>query len=134
MIISKTYNDELTGFIQIVRLNLYEAMKGVNAKMLKMSFIIPVNDEFIIKYNLNSDFVFVADMSDWDDISVEIYYKGGKFEPKGYWLKPNNWTEPYLLDSFQECIKQDTHVPDITHLETRSLKELRTEKLKNIKL
>lgn len=133
MIISKKYNDELIGFIKIVREGLFNGVKDIDVQITNISFLAPVTDEFLVKYKLNKDFQFIATLNDWDDVDVSIYYKGGKLKPDCYYSRPDNWVEPHLLDIFQECIKQDTHTPNIRNLEIFNLKRSRKRKLQNIK-
>ena len=51
------------------------------------------------------------------DCQVSYYYKGCKMEPICYWLRPDNYREVSIIEMLLECIKQDTHRPDIKHLE-----------------
>lgn len=129
MIVSKEYNDELLVCIKNINTGLYNLMKDFKVQFTNISFIIPLNEEFINKYNLNKDFVFIATLNDWNDVDISIYYKGGKLEPVCFYIRPDDWVEPHLLDVFQECIKQDTHTPNIKKLETFSITRSRKQKL-----
>lgn len=51
------------------------------------------------------------------DCQVSYCYKGCKMEPICYWLRPDNYRNVYIIEMLLECIKQDTHRPDIKHLE-----------------
>ncbi len=133
MIVSKEYNSDLIFFIDSIRKKLYESVKDINIQFVNISFNIPVTSDFLYKYKLNKKFDFIADLKDWNDVDVNIHYNGCKIKPDGYYLRPDDWVEPHLLDVLQECIKQDTYKPDITHLEKFNIRRERRHKLERIK-
>lgn len=132
MIISREYNTELIDIIDVVRKKLYNHITDNDIQLVKISFLIPATEEFLNKYKLNTDFKFIANLTDWNEVEVDIHYKDIKIKPEGFYLIPDNWVEPHLLDIFQECIKQDTHTPDIKKLETFDIKRDRKHKLNKI--
>lgn len=132
MIVSKEYNDELLIFVDVIRKKIYESVTELNVQFVNISFKIPLTLDFLDKYELTTDFDFVANLTDWNEVEINIHYKGGKLKPEGHYIMTNDWVEPHLLDIFQECIKQDTHTPNIKELEKFNLKRERKHKLKSI--
>lgn len=133
MIVSKEYNSDLICFVDDIRKRIYESVKDIKVQFENISFEVPVTLEFLDKYKINKDFKFIANLTDWNDVDINIYYKGRKIKPEGYYLRPDNWTEPHLLDIFQECIKQDTYLPNIKELQTFNIRRERRHKLERIK-
>lgn len=74
-------------------------------------------EEFYKKYDLNMDITPHLHFSTIDGFRMQWYYKGNKLYPQGHYILPSPYREPELLEILKECIKQDTHSPDIKELQ-----------------
>lgn len=133
MIISKEYDKDINNIITEIRNNLYDRLLTLDINFTNISFLVPITNDFIEKYKINDKFEFIASFSDWNDVELIINYNGRKIEPISFFVKPDNYVEPHLLDIFQECIKQNTHTPDIKKLQIPDIKRDRKHKLNRIK-
>jgi len=70
------------------------------------------------KYGLNKNIGFMVTASAGSGGKTTYLYKGIIVEPDCYYLRPDDYHKVSTLTMLQEAIKQDTHNPDIKHLES----------------
>ena len=104
--------------------------KMTDVKIISFKIQTKLDEKILVKYNLNDDIRFIIDVTP-DSGIVSYYYKGLKLNPDCYYLRPDEYYSPTVLDILQECIRQDTHIPDIKFLE-RGDKLKRGNRLKEI--
>jgi hypothetical protein len=109
-------------FIQILNnlsnekwLEIFEALKDVTG-IYSISFSIFPSEEFFKKFNLTSDIHFSV-VNNNGEGKMKYFYKKVTIDPNCYYVRPENYREVSLLEVLTECILQDTHQPDIKHLE-----------------
>jgi hypothetical protein len=90
--------------------------------IISFKFIVDISDDMKEKYSLNDDIEFVIDANP-EVAQMEYHYKGMKMEPVCHYIRPENYHEVSELTMLHECIKQDTHKPNIIHLERGITKE-----------
>lgn len=93
-----------------------ESLNSHDLEILTVTFITKLNNELIEEFELNDDISFSCEITP-EKGKMEYYYKGLKVEPDCYYLRPDNYREVSTLEILQECIKQDTHEPDIKKIE-----------------
>lgn|GEM_PF-7106607 len=90
--------------------------------LCELTVIIP--DELLkstlLESGLNSDIQIGLRLESQLSARARYFYKGSELEAKSNYILPENYITPNTLDILKECIKQDTHRPDIRHLESAS--------------
>jgi len=113
---NKMFFEELDKVTQDNYKEVVNALIKQNTKVYSFSYLIELNDDIILKYNLNNDIKFKCVVTP-DSGSMEHYYKGRLVKPINLYIRPDNYCEVSTLTILQECIKQDRHDPDIRYLE-----------------
>ena len=91
---------------------------SLNPKILAFQFKIDVDDNFLEKYKLTNDLVFICSVST-SETKMDYYYKGPEIKPQTHYIRPEDYSEVGLITTLQECINQDTNTPDIKKLESK---------------
>lgn len=104
-IIQKYWRDVLCS--KLDGLILYEFTIVIPEELTKLLFA---------EFELNSD-IQIGVHSKYATARTKCFYKNTEIEPKCYYIQPENCIQPTILDILRECIKQDTHTPNIKHLE-----------------
>ena len=92
-------------------------MSTSSIKFIKFKFVIDLDEEKILKYELNDDISFVADINPDYTCSILYYYRDIELDPNCYYIRPEKYHTVSTLSILHECIKQKTCRPDIKFLE-----------------
>jgi len=96
---------------------IYEALKGIT-DIQAITFTIFPSKEMLSEFNLTEDFNFMIENKNGHG-KMKYFYKNYQVQPESYYLLPENYREVPLLEMLLECVKQDTHKPDIKHLQVQ---------------
>lgn len=90
-------------------------------KLIEFKFFVDGSDEFNEKFGLNKSIQFVITINKHSTKQeCEHYYNGRKIEADCYYIRPDNYYQPTIVEILQECIKQDSYKPNIKHLENKN--------------
>lgn len=115
MMKDKEFIEELDEYAKPTLESFSSLINNSDINMIGWKILVDVPKDFIEKYSLVEDIQFVL-----EDNKLTYYYYGIKINPEAYYIRPDNYRNPSILEILQECIKQDTYKPDIKHLETQS--------------
>ena len=94
---------------------LNSLLRDLDFEIRTITMDVNLDIETKIKFGLNSDISFSLKMD--GNNKMNYYFKNAEVEPLCYYLRPDDYHEVDTLTILQECIKQDTHKPDIMYLE-----------------
>lgn len=97
--------------------HVYVAVEPVSEIIYKIVYKVVVDDEFLKLYDLNSSVEFLVEAVA-DGGTMKYYYKGVEIAPDGFYMLPDDYTEPTTLEILWEAIEQDTHAPNIKRLQS----------------
>jgi hypothetical protein len=108
---------ELDNFTVETWNNIKTDLKKFYDQLIEIKLLIKVSDDFINKYNLNNDIIFICTINSSTEGIMDYYYKGLKMAPICHYTQLSNHRDVTTIEMLLECIKQNTHTPDIKHLE-----------------
>jgi len=112
-----SFISELDELYKVGHTEILTMRKTMKTQFLSYTYQVDIPEEFLTKYELNSFCEFDCTISaESGGVSVH-YYKGRKIKPDGHYIQKQNDTRVGLLQILQECVKQDTHQPDIKFLQ-----------------
>lgn len=118
-------NGEFINDLNKIVLNEYNKIRELLNKswgnLIEFKFFVNRSNEFNEKFGLNESIQFVITVNNYpSEQKCEYYYNGRKMEPDCYYIQPENYYQPTIIEMLQECIKQDSHKPNIKHLENKN--------------
>lgn len=99
---------------------IYDVLKNIK-DINSISFTVFPTKEKLSEFNLTEDFNFMIENKNGSG-KMKYFYKSYPVQPESYYLLPENYREVPLLEMLLECVKQDTHKPDIKHLQVQEKK------------
>lgn len=94
---------------------IYECLKDTT-DIYSITFGVFPSVELLSEFGLNEKFNFSVTNENGQG-KMNYFYKGLQVEPESYYLLPENYREVSTMEMFHECVRQDTHRPDIKHLQ-----------------
>lgn len=89
-----------------------------------VEFDVPLSDDVKASFGLTSDIKFFVkrEGSNNSRADMSYLYKDAVVKPDGYYVLPNPCVDVSTLRILQECIKQNTHKPDIKPIQDGTIK------------
>jgi len=114
---NKEFIVELDKETQILWKLLRKTISKTSIKISGIQYLVELDDEILKKFGLNKDIKFIIDVRPTSGGETKYYYKNMELNPNAYYVRPDDYHEVSTLRILQESIAQDTHEPDIMHLE-----------------
>lgn len=97
--------------------HVFVAIEPISEIIYRIGFKVVVDEEFLKIYDLNSDIEFLVDTLATSG-KMKYHYKGVEINPDGFYVTPPDFVEVTQLQILWEAIAQDTHMPNIKHLQS----------------
>jgi hypothetical protein len=126
---NEKYRKEMDEIVSIFWSDYYKKLKSVDLitpTLMRLELLIPVGEEFLTKYNLQSsglEFKLIVTNDESASAKIEPCFYTTPIKPQGFYLLPDDYEEVGVLDIVQEAVKQNTYDPNIMHLQSKKYRE-----------
>jgi len=127
---AKEFTSELDTHTTSIWKTVQTSLREVHSCITTLNFIVKMPEEFYSKWQLTPALEFEMHSTGGSG-NMSYYYRGCEVRPDCYFLRPKGYQKVSTLQILQECVKQDTHQPDIKPLELPKDSEIKMERIES---